>query len=561
MQTKTEDLVAAARASDERAREELFSRAARLAYARAYRLLRDPDAADDAAQEALVSAYLALGDLRDPKSFVGWLRRIVDRAVAKRNCAPRPDVPLRDPPQVGPEPTPHDILERREAEAAVARAVALLPPRSRLVVELFYFDGLTCPEVAEFLQVSTDSVKATLHRSRERMRRSVGTMAAPPGRTRWRQDMPLFSLCMGDKAFSDRWWGYDPDAMPIYWGVYPKGSPGEAAQAEGIDAARVDLLVGELEARLLVERRDGILTCTAPIFDDLDREVLRPWLDRATAPVIAAIDELADQAEQLAASMPTEAGCQSAGTVAILSGLLSQVFQPANDSLEDHLLDAGELGRYLFAWVMGDGGPPTVDAVCHVRRMTTPLGELTRVAAQPSGWDRSAIGAFVSSHPSADNGAGWPKPALWAFVTSLEMDAVARAELPERLTRCELDGADDGLADGLVSLGWAEWEGERLRSRIPVGPAEQWAPFWERLDRIGSQVAEDLRSADLERRVSRCSFAECYPPNVHLGCQLLMSQAVSREIHRRGLAAIPDQPDPAWGCLLLHSAEYGGRPE
>jgi len=548
----TEELAAAAQAGEQGARDVLFRRAARLAHARAYRLLRDPDAADDAAQEALVSAYVSLGDLRDPKSFVGWLRRIVDRAVAKQTSASQVDAPLCDPTQANREPTPHDIVERREAEAALARAVAMLPARSRLVVELFYFDGLTCAEVAEFLDVSTDAVKSALHRSRERLRGSVSTVSAPTKGNRWRSNVPVLSMCFCDQSFDTRWLNYDPDAMAIYWNVYPKGSPQEAARAESIDEGKVGSLVDELAARRLVEREIGSVACMAPIFDDLDREVLRPWVERVAAPVIDAIDEVAGEAERLASAMPTDAGRESGAVIALLGGLLGRVFEASHDSLEAHMLDAGEFGRYLFAWVMGDDGPPAVNVSCSVRSVTAPTGDLTRVMALPCAGDTSAIPACFSAHPSAANEAGWPNRAAWGFLASLETDAVTRVGLPEWLARCELDSEDVSLADDLVTLGWAEWQGDRLRSRIPVGPAEPWAPFWERLDQIGAKIAGSLRDADLQRRVSRCSFARCYEANTHLGCLLLIKLAVSREIRRRDLATIPDDPDPAWGYLLLH---------
>jgi len=553
MQATTGQLVTAAQAGDEGAREELFSRAARLAHARAYCLLRDPDAAEDAAQEALIAAYVALGDLRDPRSFAGWLRRIVDRAVAKHNQPGHADPAILDPDPAYDQPTPHDLLERREAEAAVARAVATLPPRSRLVVELFYFDGLTCAEVADFLDVSTDSVKATLHRSRERLRRSVTTMAISATGTKWRSDAPTSSICMGDEVFGNRWWGYDPDTWAIYWGVYPNGSPREAAQAEGIDEGKVDELVEELMMRLLVAREKGRLTCKAPIIDDLDREVLRPWVDRTAGSLIGAMDELAAEAEGLASTLPTEAGRQRGAPIALLGGIIGRAHYAGHHSLEPRMLDAGDFGKYLFAWVMGNPGPPTVNVACSVRSMTPPPGGVTLVMARPATpRDATAIPACFSAHPSAGTEAGWPSQAAWAFLVSLEVDAVTRVGLPERLARCELDSEDVSLADDLVTLGWAEWEGDRLRSRIPVGPAEPWAPFWERLDVLGAKIADSLHEPDLERRVSRCSFRDCYLPNVHLGCLLLVSEAVSREIRRRDLATIPDDPDPAWGYLLLH---------
>ena len=48
----------------------------------AYAILRDFQFAEDAAQEAFISAWLFLDSLREPKAFAGWLRRLVFTLVA-----------------------------------------------------------------------------------------------------------------------------------------------------------------------------------------------------------------------------------------------------------------------------------------------------------------------------------------------------------------------------------------------------------------------------------------------------------------------------------------------
>ena len=54
-----------------------ISTGARRAFAYAYAVLRDRAAAEDATQAAFLTAWLRFGDLREPKAFGVWLRRIV----------------------------------------------------------------------------------------------------------------------------------------------------------------------------------------------------------------------------------------------------------------------------------------------------------------------------------------------------------------------------------------------------------------------------------------------------------------------------------------------------
>jgi RNA polymerase sigma factor (sigma-70 family) len=56
---------------------ELVRRFQDMAYACAYAVLGDFHLAEDAAQEAFISAWQKLGQLREPEAFPGWLRRVV----------------------------------------------------------------------------------------------------------------------------------------------------------------------------------------------------------------------------------------------------------------------------------------------------------------------------------------------------------------------------------------------------------------------------------------------------------------------------------------------------
>ena len=71
------DLVIAAQNGNVEAYGRLVQATQTMAYAVALSVLRDPTAAQDAAQEAYLRAFRRLGDLQDPAAFAGWLRRIV----------------------------------------------------------------------------------------------------------------------------------------------------------------------------------------------------------------------------------------------------------------------------------------------------------------------------------------------------------------------------------------------------------------------------------------------------------------------------------------------------
>jgi RNA polymerase sigma-70 factor (ECF subfamily) len=131
----------------------------------ARRLLHDPDAAEDATQEALMRAWKARATCRGGTN--AWLRAITAnevRRLAARNG--RPPAPLE-----GHEPSDprSELGDPQLAEIAVGQLLAVLPPRDRQVLQLRYVTGLTQAQVAERLGMPEGTVKVRLHRSRARL--------------------------------------------------------------------------------------------------------------------------------------------------------------------------------------------------------------------------------------------------------------------------------------------------------------------------------------------------------------------------------------------------------
>src|SRR5579864_82816 len=71
------DVVTRAKAGDLDAFSRLVQATQVMSYAVALGVLRDPDMAQDAIQEAFLRAFRRLKDLEEPAAFISWLRRIV----------------------------------------------------------------------------------------------------------------------------------------------------------------------------------------------------------------------------------------------------------------------------------------------------------------------------------------------------------------------------------------------------------------------------------------------------------------------------------------------------
>ena len=126
-------------------------------------ILRDADAADDAAQETLVRAWRDLPGLRDPDRFDAWLHRILVRACGDQARRRQRDRNRRT--DVEPERHASDGSQRLADRDEMERALARLSVEQRTAVVLHYYVGLSHPEVAEATGLPIGTVKSRLSRA------------------------------------------------------------------------------------------------------------------------------------------------------------------------------------------------------------------------------------------------------------------------------------------------------------------------------------------------------------------------------------------------------------
>jgi len=136
-------------------------------------ILRDPDQAKDAVQEAFAKAWRDVRSLRDPDRFDAWLHRLLVHAcydeLRRRRSRP-----------IEVEITPiHDVdvpdAESQTADRdALERAMRGLDRDLRTIVVLFYYLDMRLPEAAHALGVPLGTAKSRLHRARLELRSALG---------------------------------------------------------------------------------------------------------------------------------------------------------------------------------------------------------------------------------------------------------------------------------------------------------------------------------------------------------------------------------------------------
>ena len=133
-------------------------------------LQHDEDAADAVAETAL-TAFWKLHTLREPRFFKTWLMRILiynAYAILRKR---KPELLLVEAPD--PEPM-EDEMARHDVVIDIHRSLSRLAQNDRLVLTLFYLDGLSVKEIGELLGLNESAVKTRLHRARGKFRKIYG---------------------------------------------------------------------------------------------------------------------------------------------------------------------------------------------------------------------------------------------------------------------------------------------------------------------------------------------------------------------------------------------------
>lgn len=162
-----------------------------MAYACAYAVLGDFHLAEDTAQEAFITAWQKLDQLRQPEAFAGWFRRIVLTECNRLRRRKRLQTTSLSEVNI---PSPLDdqqtTFERVEMKKAMFAAIEKLPENERIIIALFYLKEHSQSEISAFLEVPMTTVAKRLYSARVRLRGTVtkefkkDLMAHRPSRNR-----------------------------------------------------------------------------------------------------------------------------------------------------------------------------------------------------------------------------------------------------------------------------------------------------------------------------------------------------------------------------------------
>ncbi len=194
MQQRTDaDLVLLACMGNQDASNELIRRYQAGIKRVALKIVGQEELASEIAQEAFLTAYLSLGQLRDPSRFRGWLTSIVRNFALgalkeQRNRPISLDQLLEEHPTSEPEGfLPHSIdpeaqVEERALQQLLLSTISILSQKERSAVLLYYYRQHSIQEIAALLNISETAVKSRLFKARRTLRDQLSAeyeIAAP----------------------------------------------------------------------------------------------------------------------------------------------------------------------------------------------------------------------------------------------------------------------------------------------------------------------------------------------------------------------------------------------
>lgn len=134
-----------------------------------FRMYGDENLAEDIAQTAFVQAWLHLASFEPRASFRSWLFRIAMNAALDHLRREKPVIDIDDVVLLSGNEKMDVLLENRERNLDIHRAVMELPDASRMVLVLKEYEGLRYHEIAETLEIPLGTVMSRLSYARKKL--------------------------------------------------------------------------------------------------------------------------------------------------------------------------------------------------------------------------------------------------------------------------------------------------------------------------------------------------------------------------------------------------------
>ena len=168
-------LMARVGAGEAAAFEHIVARHMPMLHALAWRMLGDPNEAEDVVQESLVKLWVNAKGWQPSGGGLGaWLRRIATNACLDRLRRPKALSDEALPERADESPLADDLIDADRRRTAVQAAILALPDRQRAAIILTYHEGVSNAEAASILGIGLKALESLLVRARQGLNDRLG---------------------------------------------------------------------------------------------------------------------------------------------------------------------------------------------------------------------------------------------------------------------------------------------------------------------------------------------------------------------------------------------------
>jgi RNA polymerase sigma-70 factor (ECF subfamily) len=136
------------------------------------RYSKDSTEAEDSLQEGFIKVFTYIKNFRHEGSLEGWVRKIMVNVSLEKFRQQHLMYPVDDMSVFESKNYSNNIIEKITADELI-ELIQELPPRYRMVFNLFVMEGMSHKEIAEMMQITEGTSKSNLARAKDIMKRKV----------------------------------------------------------------------------------------------------------------------------------------------------------------------------------------------------------------------------------------------------------------------------------------------------------------------------------------------------------------------------------------------------
>ena len=152
----------------------LIDRYKNLVFTLCYRIIKDKEYAEEAAQDTFLKVYKSLAKFKGEAKFSSWIYRIayntsLDKLKSiKRHSDSVSSINI-DEYEFADMDSTMDILENNEFKSQIKSSIKKLHKEEAFILTLYYYEDMSMQEIADITGHKANSIKVKIHRSRQKL--------------------------------------------------------------------------------------------------------------------------------------------------------------------------------------------------------------------------------------------------------------------------------------------------------------------------------------------------------------------------------------------------------